>query len=316
MADNKKKKNLIFKLIITLGFVGWLFYQTNWREVLFYFEQMDIWWMIAFMLIYTGGIFISAYKWRRLAQFKGINARFVDFFKIYLTGSFINNFFPSIVGGDTYRSFMLGKIGKGRYIEATSTVFIDRITGLFGVMILIVVFSFLNLKIIFENRLLLAVNGLIVFFFIGCFLLMLLKGSLIWNYLKKKLPEKITKLIQEIFSYQQRDVLSEALLLGAAFNFIGMGLATWMLFLDLHIAISFVNFMIAISIISIVSSLPVSIGNIGIKEWSFIAFFGIFGVNGEAAISIAIFGRFLQMVVSFFAIPYYLRKKINRKRFD
>ena len=311
---NEKNKKLFLKFLVAVGFIGWLLYRINWKEVLFYFKQMDIWWMFCFVFIYAIGIGISSYKWKILANFKGFSIKLRELFKIYLTGAFINNFFPSIIGGDAYRSYMLGKTGKGRYMEATSTVLIDRITGFAGVMLLILVSSLFNLKAVFGNKILLITNALIIAFFVGNFLIAILRKMIIWNYVKKILPEKITKMIQEILSYQKHEILFKSLFWGAFFNFLGVGLGTWMLFLDLHIPISFANFMIAISIISIVSSIPVSIGNIGIKEWAFITFFGIFGVNGEAAISIAIFGRFLQMLVSFFAIPFYLKEKKDRDK--
>jgi len=295
-----------------MAFLTWIFFKVDWQEVLTYFEKMDIWWMGAFVLIYAFGIAISSYKWKILADFKGFKMKFQDLFKIYLTGAFINNFFPSIIGGDTYRSYTLGKSGGGKYLEATSTVLIDRITGFAGVMMLILIFSLFNLKTVFQSNLLLGINIGIILFFVANFLLIIIRRFSIWQGVKKFLPEKIVKMIQEIFSYQKHEILAKSLAWGMIFNFIGVSLATWMLFLDLHIPISFVNFMIAISIISIASSIPVSIGNIGIKEWSFMAFFGIFGVDGEAAISIAIFGRFLQMLVSFFAVPYYLKEK-NKK---
>jgi uncharacterized protein (TIRG00374 family) len=303
------KWKLFLKSLVALGFIGWLIYKIDWKEVLFYFEQMDIWWMFAFMAIYTLGIAISSYKWKILAQFKGIPAKFQDLFKIYLTGAFINNFFPSIIGGDTYRSYMLGKSGNKKYFEATSTVLVDRITGFVGVMILIIAFSLLNLKVVLENTLLLIINLSIIAFFAADFLLLVFRKSQTRKYMERFVPQKIMQLIKEIYSYRKLSILSKSLAWGVFFNFLGVGVATWMLFLDLHIHISFIDYMIAISLISIVSSIPVSIGNIGIKEWSFITFFGIFGVNGEAAISIAIFGRFLQMIVSFFAIPYYLKEK-------
>ncbi len=310
--QNKSKIKFIFKLVFMMAFLTWIFFKVDWQEVLEYFEKMDIWWMGAFVLIYAFGIVISSYKWKILADFKGFKMKFQDLFKIYLTGAFINNFFPSIIGGDTYRSYTLGKSEGGKYLEATSTVLIDRITGFAGVMMLILIFSLFNLKTVFQSNLLLGINIGIILFFTANFLLIIIRRLPIWQGVKKFLPEKIVKMIQEIFSYQKHEILAKSLAWGMIFNFVGVSLATWMLFLDLHIPISFVNFMIAISIISIASSIPVSIGNIGIKEWSFMAFFGIFGVDGEAAISIAIFGRFLQMIVSFFAVPYYLKEK-NRK---
>ncbi|HRY82185.1 MAG TPA: flippase-like domain-containing protein [Candidatus Moranbacteria bacterium] len=310
-GKNNKLK-LIFKLIATAIFLVWIFFKIDWPEVLVYFEKLDIWWMFAFVVIYAGGTLISSYKWKLLADFKGINLKFWEIFKIYLTGAFINNFFPSIIGGDTYRSYTLGKAGNKKYLEATSTVFADRLIGFAGVMLLIIVFSLLDLSAVFENHVLLVANLAIIAFFAINFFLVAIRKIPIWDFVKKFIPEKIIGLIREIRFYQQHKILIKTLFLGAAFNFFGVGLASWMLFLDLHIPISFIDFMIAISIVSIVSSVPVSIGNIGIKEWAFITFFGIFGVNGEAAISIAIFGRFLQMIVSFFAIPFYLKEK-NKK---
>ncbi|PIP27954.1 MAG: hypothetical protein COX29_03580 [Candidatus Moranbacteria bacterium CG23_combo_of_CG06-09_8_20_14_all_35_22] len=314
IKKNNNKIKLFLKLFATALFLGWIFFKIDWSEVLIYFEKLDIWWMFAFVIIYAGGTLISSSKWKILADFKGIHLKFWDIFKIYLTGAFINNFFPSIIGGDTYRSYTLGKAGGKKYLEATSTVLADRIIGFAGVMLLILFFSLLDLKAVFKNHILLVANLAIIAFFGINFLLAVIRKNSIWNKVKRFIPEKIIKLIREIYFYQQYGVLAKTLFLGAAFNFIGVGLASWMLFVDLHIPISFIDFMIAISIVSIVSSIPVSIGNIGIKEWAFITFFGIFGVDGEAAISIAIFGRFLQMLVSFFAIPFYLKEKKDRDK--
>ena len=69
------------------------------------------------MAIYAIGIGISSYKWKILSDFKEFKVGFIDLFKIYLTGAFINNFFPSIIGGDAYRSYMLGKAEEKRYME-------------------------------------------------------------------------------------------------------------------------------------------------------------------------------------------------------
>ena len=313
----KKKKKIslpIFKFLVSLLFIAWLIYKVKWPVVLSYFRELDIWWMFAFTFLYALGVVISSYKWKILADFKKIPVKFYELFKIYLTGAFINNFFPSIIGGDTYRAYTLGKISNKKYVEATSTVLVDRISGFLGVMVLILIFSLFSLDIVLKNPLLIIVNIIIILSFGFEFFIMILRMLPIWNFVKRFIPQSILHLIKDLSSYRQYRILAKSLLWGIIFNFIGIGISTWMLFLDLHIAISFFHFMIAVSIVSIVSSIPISIGTIGIKEWSYITFFGIFGVNGEAAISIAIFGRFLQMLVSFFAVPFYLEEKQKRDR--
>lgn len=306
---SKKSLKLVGKIIISLLFLFWIIFKVDWDKVLYYFRQMDIWWMFAFLIVYSIGVLISTYKWQFLASFKNIHVSFFEVFKIYLTGYFINNFFPSIIGGDTYRSYKLGKISEGKYIESTSTVLADRITGLFGVMILIFIFSLFNFDLLLKNNFLLVVDLIIIISFIAYFSLWFFIKTPIWIFIEKRMPQKLSHFILEMSSFNNPRILGKSLFWGTIFNFFGVGLATWMLFLDLHIPISFANFMVAISAVSIISSIPISIGNIGIKEWAFITFFGIYGVNGEAAISIAIFARFLQMVVSFFAIPFYLKDK-------
>jgi glycosyltransferase 2 family protein len=307
---NRRISKLAVRAIVTLTFIGWLVVKVNWKEVWGYFEQFDIWWAAGFVLFYVIGLAISSYKWKMLAEFKGIKEKYLEFFKIYLAGTFINNFFPSIVGGDTYRSYTLGKYADKKYVEATSTVLVDRITGLFGVMLIILIFSLLDISSVMKNPILIVINLLIIAAFGFDFFLMLFRILPIWKYSEKYVPQFMVKLFAELGSFRKNyKVLGKALVWGAIYNFIGVGIANWMLFQDLHISIGFVNFMAIISIISIISSIPVSIGNIGIKEWGYITMFGLFGVNGEAVISIAIFGRILQMLISFFALPTYLESK-------
>ena len=99
----------------------------------------------------------------------------------------------------------------------------------------------------------------------------------------------------------------------AVFNFVGVGVANYLLFQALGISISFPAFLSAIFLISIISSIPISINNIGLKEWAYYTFFGILGVNASAAVAVALTGRILQMLVSFLAFPQASRWVLARK---
>jgi glycosyltransferase 2 family protein len=309
----KKSLQIAIKSLITLGFLAWIIFSVDWMKVLYYFRQLDIWWMFAFLILYSLGIVISSYKWKILSNFIKIKADYTFFFKTYLTGAFINNFFPSIIGGDAYRSFKLGKSNNSRYLEATSTVLADRISGLLGVMLLIFFFSLHDLDFLLKSRVLLFFDAAILLFFALLFSMVILARFSIGKKIFDIFPQKVASLSRSLGTYTSGRIFFLSLTWGAIFNFIGVGLATWMLFLDLHIPISFSGFLVAVSVTSIISSIPINIGNIGIKEWSFITFFGLYGVDGEAALSIAIFARFLQMIVSFFAIPFYLKEKAGLK---
>jgi uncharacterized protein (TIRG00374 family) len=305
-----KTYKLILKIAVTAGLVLWLIYKIDWREVLVHIKKIDAWELVLFTLLYLLGILITSHRWRILADFKKIPSTLPGLYKIYLTGSFLNNFFPSIVGGDTYRSYTLGKSCGNRYVEAASTVMVDRITGLIGVMLIFIIFSLLDLKAVLSNKILITANLLVIASFGFDAFLIILKKLPIWSFAKRIIPEFIVKLIQEIQSYRSDyRVLGKAVAWGAVYNLIGVGFANWIIFWGLGASINFIDFVVAISIVSAISSLPISIGNLGVKEWAYVAFFGIFGVSAPLAVTAALTGRIMQMLVSFVAIPIYLKSK-------
>lgn len=102
--------------------------------------------------------------------------------------------------------------------------------------------------------------------------------------------------------------MKKAILWGMAFDFVGIAFSNYILFLALGAEISILNYLSVIFLISIISSLPVSINNIGIKEWAYITFFGVFGLPSSTVVAVAIVGRIVQMLMSFFALPVYLRR--------
>jgi hypothetical protein len=73
--------------------------------------------------------------------------------------------------------------------------------------------------------------------------------------------------------------------------------------------LKFIPFLSVIFLVTLISSVPLSINNIGIKEWAYVTFFGLLGVSIETAITVSILSRFLQMLISFIALPYYLKKE-------
>lgn len=305
----KKIVKFLIKLLISLGFLAWIIFKVDWHEV---FENLTkiLWWQIA---LYAGvilvGIGISAYKWQKLALAKNINLPVKDFYKFYLTGTLVNNFMPSFIGGDTYRVYETGK-NEGTYIEATSVVMMDRITGFVALLILTLIFSVLNLKTILDHPILIAVNILVLASFSSDILLVQLQKLPLWSWLKKYIPKIILRIGHEVKNYSNADhILTKAVILGIIFNALGVGVANYIIFRSLGIEIGILNFCSVIFLISIISALPVSINNIGIKEWAYISFFGFFGISASLAVTAAILGRLMQMIISFFAIPYYLKEK-------
>lgn len=311
MLKIKKKYNFLIKLLVSTGFVVWIYFAVNWKEVWFYLTEIKIIGIFAFVIFFLVGFCISAYKWKFLAEFKKINLPFKDFFKLYITGAFINNFMPSFLAGDAYKAYRIGKKSDGKYIAATSTVFVDRITGYIGTTILAALFGILNYKVLLENKIILYIDlGLLAFIAYDLIIVLMKKISSLRAVVNKILPEKIIELLKELDSYNSGSkIMWRAIFYAMVFSMIGMAFLNYILFLSLGININPLDYLTVIFITAVISALPVSINNIGIKEWSYITFFGFFGISASAVVTVAIVSRLLQMLVSFFVLPLYLKER-------
>jgi hypothetical protein len=256
------------------------------------------------------GYCISSYKWKLLAEFKGIHLPFKDFLKLYITGAFINNFMPSFVAGDAYKAYQIGKKDK-QYVSATSTIIVDRFTGYIGATIWAVIFGIINFKVLLENRILLYIDlGLIIFVASDFFILIIKKIGFLRKIAKRIVPDKIIELLKDLESFNGGSkIVWKSVFYAMIFSMIGMAFLNYILFISLNIEINPIDYLTVIFITSIISALPISINNIGIKEWSFVTFFGFFGISTSAVVTVAIISRLLQMLVSFSALPIYLKER-------
>ncbi|MFZ2154179.1 MAG: lysylphosphatidylglycerol synthase transmembrane domain-containing protein [Candidatus Moraniibacteriota bacterium] len=307
--DYKKLLKFVLKLIVSLFFVWWIIFQVNWNEVLVYLKKITVLEVALYVALYLGGMFFSAYKWQFLARLRGVSLPLGEFFKTYFTATFINNFMPSFVGGDSFKIYHIGKLSN-KFKAVTSSVIMDRLTGLIGGMMLVIIFAVLNFRVVLENKILLTLSGLTVAGLLGVFLFLGIYRQREFNSPFGKLNLFLNKLIQELGHYNgEKKHIGKVLGFSFLFNLFGLAGANGVLFWALDIQIGILNYLSVIFLASVVSSIPISINNIGVKEWAYITFFGIFGLGAPAVISVAIISRTIQMLLSFLAIPIYLKEK-------
>lgn len=317
------KKRLLFlgKFLVSGILVCWLVFSINWQEVVGYFKNIKFVYIIYFLIFYCIGIIISARKWQVLAQFKNFSHKLTFYIETYLTGTFINNFLPSFVGGDAYRIYQLGK-NENNFKVSSGTVVVDRLSGLLGIMILSIIFSLLNFRLLFEELFLkgfqMNYNLVLQIIFLGLIICLITFSILIFLVKKKKefvkkklsfLPKKVSEYLLDFASFRKTYTVLSFMSYSFLFAFIGVALANYMLFLSMNINIGIIDYLSVIFLISIIASVPISIGNVGVKEWAYITLFGLFGVSSGGAVAVVLISRFLQMMVSFSALPLYLKKK-------
>ena len=308
-SNGVKKKFLnILKVLVSLGLVYWLFQKLDWNLVLAELASIKISYVMVFVILQLIAIGLSSKKWQVIASFQDIHFTVWQGFKTYLTGTFINNFLPSTIGGDIYRSLWLVERGarKGR---AFSTVIFDRFLGLIMTSTLALaggffVWRFLDLPpfLVLSYAL---VFGLLVFFALW----IAFERTLFVQTFVMRIPwVKLRNLFEESLRYNALDIWKTASFWTALFMFVGLGLSNYVLFLALGYTLPFFPFLGLVFLMALYVSFPVSISNIGVKEWAYGVLFVLLGVSFETAVTVALLSRILQTGISLLALPIYLRE--------
>ncbi len=300
------------KLSITTFLVWWLVRHVEWQSVGEILSEVSIPLLMLYALLQLLGNFLSAAKWRYLAKAQGFAFSLANGFFSYLSGAFINNFLPSTIGGDTYRTLWMSDPGKR--FEAFTVIFFDRISGLLGLFLLTAVgFFFLPWQTFLSDPVLLIIAAIVLgvtlfillslFWFTGLFELALLVIDWFPPLVKiKNAIERFRPLIET-------DRYLIAMLWSIVFLLVGVGLSNYVLWVALGSELPILTFFGCIFLATLIANIPLSINNIGIKEWSYILVFGLVGVSAEMAVTAALLSRLLQMLLSFLAVPWYLRSK-------
>ncbi len=308
-------KNLLTlgKVVVTLGLVYWLIVRVDWVGVRHELSEVSYTLLFLYVVFQLTGNIISARKWQIIASYKELHFSLKEGFFTYLTGAFINNFLPSTIGGDAYRGLWLAK-RSGARAAALSTVVFDRFIGLWTTALLALVFSFVLWPHIATSLpLLVTLVTLVGFLVVDLIVTYLYCQSWFQGYVARIPFFKLRRFLEEIIFYTQKHLWLRTSLWSSLFVFVGLGLSNYTLFHALGSEIAFLPFFSAILLVAIVSNIPISINNIGIKEWAYVTFFGLIGVSIETAVTAALLSRFIQMFLSFIALPQYLSTRKNEE---
>ena len=317
MKSILKNKRALFllKTLVSVGFVAWLIYRVQWAVVWEQARHISVSILVFHAFLLLGGMFFSSVKWQLMARYRGFPLTVRESFRLYVAGTFLNNFFPSFVGGDTYRAIRLAK-GNDRLLAATASVIMDRMSGLWLAMALSFVFALIEWPLVRMHPVWLLLS-------FGCGAGILLSIILVrWHRLLRLVgrlirvfvPARVGRISEEFGVFLHPEILVPMLTWSLVFNFFGVILANTILFWSLGSSISFVQVGSVIFLTSIIASLPISVNGIGVKEWSYYTLFGFLGVSVPVAITVALVNRFIQMLISFLAVPGFLGRSRDDMR--
>jgi hypothetical protein len=129
----------------------------------------------------------------------------------------------------------------------------------------------------------------------------------------KKIPYLPEQRITALFQDSQECSWSRGLGVTLAFIICGPVLSNYFLFFSLVIDVPFAVFFFLILFGALLSSIPISFGNVGVKEGAYALLFVPLGVSLEAVVAAAVLSRVSQLLFSLTALPQYLLHREETK---
>lgn len=294
---------IILKLVLSFSLIIILIMRIDGAEFLSTIAQARIPFLIFVYLTLIPGTLIRTYKWKLLLKVQGIyRPQYLKLWGLYFVGVFFSNFLPTEAGGDIFRGYEVGKI-SGQRSKAMVAVFMERITGFFAVILYAVLGVMLNRKIAAELKIdyFIAAFCLISILSVCLFLNRTFVRSIktLFNFkIIQEFIEKI-KIIYEVFYEYKKNKkdLMFSLLISLVFQLHAIWYS-YALLKCINVNIPFIQFVLVIPIITIISILPVTINSLGLREGAFVYIFTFLGATISASLALAIMYRIGMIIPS------------------
>ena len=253
-----------------------------------------------------------AYRWRIIVRNSDFMINIFEIIKISYIGTAFNNILPGSIGGDFVKGAYI--IRKGMSLkESILSLIIDRIFGLFSTLVFISIFLF-----IYRNNydFLLDINLLIMTFIAVLFFLSLVvkisffQKKISWflyKILSSNYYEKIVPFIKSLYSYSIKKIsIIKVFTITVAATILEI-LAFWLASKSLGMDYSLYIFIIAVPLTILISTLPISLGGLLVREASGLFLLNMLGVGMLHASSIIILYIPILIISSIPGVYFYLR---------
>ena len=235
---------------------------------------------MALSLVLVGiTILLGVIRWRMVLEVQGLHLPMRRATGITFVAQFFNSFLLGSTGGDLIKAYYAARETHHKKTEAVVTVFVDRLLGLWSMLLFATLMMMPNLRLLFTHEKLGACAALILSMLVACTAIL---GVAFWGGLSKRFSKgrqwlrKLPKgelLERSLDSCRQfgrhRVFVLKSIMLSMALNAVCV-LQVITLAKGLGLTISPVALFVMVPIIICISALPITPSGIGVRENLFV----------------------------------------------
>ena len=244
-------------------------------------------------------IMLGVIRWRMVLEVQGLGLPLVRATEISFVSQFFNTFLLGSTGGDLIKAYYAARETHHKKTEAVTTVFVDRLIGLWAMLLFAAVMMVPNANLIMKYKWFSAPSLLIVAMFVA------LTGVLcvaFWGGVSKRWPmarsylRRIPKgalLEQSLDSCRQfgkqKMFLFQSSVLSIALNVVWV-LQVIVLAGGMGLKVPSVTLFLVVPIVFCISALPITPSGLGVRENLFVSMLAIseIAVPGPSALSLSL----------------------------
>jgi len=296
---NLKKTLVTFvQVCVTLALLWWIFHDPTKRQQMIHaIGKADPYWLIPGFLCFGLVLVCSAFRWQLLMKTQGIRLTWFRVWQLVMIGMFYNLFLPGGTGGDLIKVFYAMKEAPKLKSAVFLSILVDRITGLFALILVSLGVFFAFHTTLMASPLVRAFLMAVGIIFAGFSSLILIAILIDRFHLANRLPKKMPAhsfVIEtaRAFSLYARDwkVIIAAILISMPLNLFIFSAAIFSAFaFKGNPGASAMTSVIPI--VNTISSLPISVAGVGVREKLFATMLNsLYGTPEDLGVLISITG--------------------------
>jgi len=309
----KQAAILILKVCISASLLYLLVSRVGGKTIVYNIRLLDPVVFISAVALYLIAAIVSTLRWKLLIPYHTKTSRL---FSIYMIGSFFNTYMPGTIGGDAVKAYYLNKEllaskttpslqEQPSLILAIASIFMDRYIGLAALLSLGVAAFPFGIRHLEK-----ASSGWPVIWIIPATAVIFAAASIL--IFKFRVGERL-KYLLKFYNYfrlysSKRGLIARAFIYSIVVQLLGI-LSVYIIARGLSLDAPFLLLIIFLPIIILVSSLPISISGIGLREGSFILLLGSIRIPAEKSLTFSIIWYLSVFVAGVWGLIEYLRFK-------
>lgn len=308
MADSGRMSRywgIALRLLVTLLILGLIFRSINIGSVLSVINKVNLPLLGLALLFQLLSTLLAGYRWNLVMHRLQFGNRAGFYIRSYFKGSFFNQGLPTSIGGDAIRVIDVAVTGF-RKRDAFKGVFIDRVLGLVGLLLLNLVANALQPDLL-PTGLFYILNLLVLGGVIG-FVMLVFIHRLHWlnqwriSRFLLSISAQLKSVMQNLRDTSMQMGLSLSIHILSMINIFLIGRSVGLDY-------GFLTFTIIVPPVILLTLVPISLAGWGVREGAMIGLFTLVGANKSIVLSMSILYGIILVVASLPGLYVYLQSK-------